>query len=136
MAWRRTLALRADQPHERAAHRDHDRRSFVRKRCAAVLKIAAGHAPSWVARSGWLKARDPDTVDGWLARYPTAGLAGLLAHPQGGNRWRRRRDRPAGGNRGPAAAAARRGSASGGGLLPVAPAAQPLDRTPQPRLGP
>jgi hypothetical protein len=60
----------------------------VRERCAALLKIADGHAPHAVARAGLLRVRDPDTVYAWLDHYQTEGLAGLLAHPHGGNRRR------------------------------------------------
>jgi hypothetical protein len=115
MASRRTLALTEEQQRELQAHRDHDPRPYVRERCAAVLKIAAGHAPYWVARHGLLKGRDPDTVYGWLTRYQAEGLAGLLAHPPGGNHRRRLRGRPAGGDCGTAASAAGRGRPPGGG---------------------
>lgn len=115
MASRRTLVVTADQQHELPTHRDHDPRPYVRERCAAVLKIAAGHAPYWVARHGLLQVRAPATVDGWRAQYQAAGLAGVLAHPQGGNRRRWLRLRPAGGAGGALAAAAGRGRPSGGG---------------------
>jgi hypothetical protein len=91
MAARRTLTLSAEQRHELEAYRDHDPQPQVRERCAALLKIADGRAPYWVARCGLLKARKPDTVYGWLARYQADGLAGLLAHPHGGKRRRRLR---------------------------------------------
>jgi hypothetical protein len=41
----------------------------VREHCAALLKVAEGEAPYWVACHGLLKGRQPDTVYGWLARY-------------------------------------------------------------------
>ena len=113
MASRRTLGLTEEQQQELEAYRDHDPRPYVRERCAAVLKIAAGYAPYWVARQGLLKGRDPDTVYGWLAHYQAEGLAGLLAHAQGGNRRRRLRPRAEGGHRATAASAPRGGSASG-----------------------
>jgi hypothetical protein len=91
MAARRTLTLSAEQRHELEAHRDHEPRPQMRERCAALLKIADGRAPYWVARFGLLKSRKPDTVYGWLARYQAEGLAGLLAHPHGGPRRRRLR---------------------------------------------
>ena len=86
MPKRRTLTLSAKQDSELVEHRDHDPRPYVRERCAALLKIAAGQAPHRVARQGLLKARQPDTVYGWLDSYESAGLAGLLAHQQGGYR--------------------------------------------------
>ena len=51
-------------------------------------KIAEGLAPYAVARQGLLKPRDPDSVYSWLAHYQRDGLAGLLAHQQGGLRRR------------------------------------------------
>jgi hypothetical protein len=68
MASQRTLALSWEQRRELEAHRGHDSRPSVRERCAALLKIAQGKAPYWVARHGLLLARQPDTVYGWLAR--------------------------------------------------------------------
>jgi hypothetical protein len=115
MASRRTVELSWGQQHELAAHRDHDPRPYVRERCAAVLKIAEGHAAYWVARHGLLRVRDPDTVYGWVTRYQADGLAGLLAHRQGGDHRRRLRPGAGGGHRATAASATRRGGASGGG---------------------
>ena len=80
MALRRTVELSWVQQYELEAHRDHDPRPYVRERCAAVLKIAEGHAAYWVARQGLLKVRDPDTVYCWVTCYQADGLAGLLAH--------------------------------------------------------
>jgi hypothetical protein len=62
MPRRRTLTLTEPQRQELIDHRDHDARPYVRERCAALLKIADGHAPHAVARHGLLKPRDPDTV--------------------------------------------------------------------------
>ena len=64
--------------------RDHHPEPYVRERSAAILKIADGHSPHWVATQGLLKPRDPDTVYRWLTQYLTEGLPGLLAHQQGG----------------------------------------------------
>jgi transposase len=86
MAQRRKLLLSAGQREELVAHRDHDPRPYVRERCAALVKIAAGMSPHAVAQRGLLKARDPDTVYGWLAAYEAAGLAGVLARQHGGAR--------------------------------------------------
>ena len=74
------------QHEELVAHRDHDRRPYVRERCAALVKIAAGMSPHAVAQRGLLKARDPDTVYGWLAAYEAEGLAGVIARQHGGAR--------------------------------------------------
>ena len=46
--------------------RDHHPEPYVRERSAAILKIADGHSPHWVATHGLLKPRDPDTVYRWL----------------------------------------------------------------------
>lgn len=67
-------------------HRDHDPRPYVRERTAAILKVAAGHTPHWVAKNGLLRPRDPDTVYRWLAIFKAEGLHGLMAHQHGGYR--------------------------------------------------
>jgi hypothetical protein len=61
MTYQRTLELSVHQRQTLKDHRDHDPRPYVRERCAAMLKIAEGKAPHWVARHGLLKPRDPDT---------------------------------------------------------------------------
>ncbi len=86
MAQRRTLTLTEEQQQELIHHRDHDRRPYVRERCAALLKIAGGQAAHWVAKHGLLKRRDPDAVYNWLNMYEAEGLAGLIAHQHGGPR--------------------------------------------------
>ena len=88
MARLRTLKLPNRARRELEQYRDHDERPYVRERCSALLKIADGHPPHWVAQHGLLKPRDPDTVYAWLDRYQSEGAAGLIAHPQGG--WRGR----------------------------------------------
>ena len=88
MAHRRSLVLDEVQRDALVRCRDHDRRPDVRERCAAILKIAAGASPHWVARHGLLKGRDPDTVYGWLAMYQSGGLIGLIARRHGGPRRR------------------------------------------------
>ena len=88
MATIRTLKLTSRARRELEQHRDHDERPYVRERCSALLKIADGQAPHWVAQRGLLKPRDPDTVYGWLDLYEQEGLAGLIAHQHGGPRGR------------------------------------------------
>ena len=88
MATRRTLRLKTREQRELEHYRDHDARPYVRERCGAVLKIAAGATPHAVARQGLLKLRDPDTLYGWLKVYEDEGAAGLLAHQHGGERRR------------------------------------------------
>lgn len=85
----RTLTLKSREEQELIGHRDHDPRPYVRERCSAILKIAAGHSAHWVAQNGLLKARHPDTVYDWLNAYEAERLAGLEKHPQGGPRRRR-----------------------------------------------
>ena len=85
MPQRRTLSLTDAQRHELLHHRDHDPRPYVRERCAALLKIADGLAPHAVATKGLLRHRRPDTVYGWLDHYRAQGLAGVVAHRQGGD---------------------------------------------------
>jgi len=87
MAKQRTLTLRWEQRQQLEAARDHDRRPYVRERCAALLKIADGQTAHAVARHGLLKGRDPDTVYAyaWLDHYQAAGLAGLVGQVHGGS---------------------------------------------------
>jgi hypothetical protein len=85
MPQRRTLSLTAPQRQELLHHRDHDARPYVRERCAALLKIADGQAPHAVAVRFLLRGRHPDTVYAWLDHYGADGLAGVLAHQQGGD---------------------------------------------------
>jgi hypothetical protein len=88
MALRRTLRLKTREQRELGHYRDHDTRPYVRERCSALLKVAAGETPHAVARQGVLKARDPDTLYGWLEVYENEGVAGLIAHQHGGDRRR------------------------------------------------
>ena len=62
MASRRTLRLKPREQQELEHYRDHDARPYVRERCSALLKIAAGESPHAVARQGLLQPRDPDTL--------------------------------------------------------------------------
>ncbi len=91
MARIRTLTLTNEARQKLIECRDHDPRPFLRERCAALLKIAEGKSPHWVARNGLLKPRDPDAVYGWLNVYQDNGIAGLIAHQHGGDRKSRRR---------------------------------------------
>ncbi|GHO56289.1 hypothetical protein KSB_53110 [Ktedonobacter robiniae] len=67
---------------EEAVH--HHPLPHVRERCAALLKIAQGHSPHWVAKHGLLRPRDPDSVYQWLQWYQNEGLMGLVVHRHGG----------------------------------------------------
>lgn len=88
MAQRRTIGLTAEQRRELTECRDHHRRPDMRERCAAILKIADGHSPHWVACHGLLKARDPDSIYNWLTIYETHGVVGLIGRRHGGQRRR------------------------------------------------
>ncbi len=85
MARIRTLTLTEEAKQELIQARDHDPRPYVRERCAALLKIAEGKAPYWVAQHGLLKPRDPDSLYAWLRIYEQEGLAGLIARQHGGD---------------------------------------------------
>jgi hypothetical protein len=84
----RRITLTEEQCQELVQLRDHDPRPSVRKRGAAVLKVAEGQSPHRVAKTGLLKPRDPDTIYAWLDRYQAEGISGLIAHPHGGSRGR------------------------------------------------
>jgi hypothetical protein len=85
--WTLTLSEQEQADLREALH--HHPSPQVRERCAAVLKVAEGHAPHWVAHCGLLRPRDPDTVYQWLRWYQQDGLPGLLARQHGGARRRR-----------------------------------------------
>ena len=88
MAQLRKLELTEGKKQELIEHRDHHPSPQVRERCAALLKVAEGKSPYWVARNGLLKKRDPDTVYNWLNIYEEEGIGGLIAHQHGGARRR------------------------------------------------
>src|SRR5260370_34243836 len=75
---RLTLDLTPEQYQELVDCRDHHRLPYLRERAAALLFIAAGLTPAYVARYRLLRPRDPDTVYAWLKRYQQEGLTGLL----------------------------------------------------------
>lgn len=85
MSCKRGLALSDEQAQELIDYRDHDPHPYVRERCSALLRIAAGETPHAVAQDGVMKPRDPDTVYKWLNDYEAEGIAGVLGHQQGGN---------------------------------------------------
>jgi transposase len=78
MAPRQQLTLSEAQRAELQQTVKNHPKPYLRERAAALLKIAAGASPRQVALHGLLQERDPDTVYGWLARYRTAGVAGLV----------------------------------------------------------
>ena len=88
MALRRTLPLSEEARRELIEYRDHDSRPYVRERCGALVKIAQGESPHFVALHGLLQERDPDTLYSWLEIYQLEGLKGLMDRQHGGDRRR------------------------------------------------
>src|SRR5713101_4725812 len=82
----RTLTLHWKQRLALVEQRDHAPQPYVRERCGALLKIADGRSPHWLARHGLLKPRDPDTVYQWLNWFEAEGVPAVCAHPHGGQR--------------------------------------------------
>ena len=83
-SYRWQVQLDAEQERELQDARDHHPKPYVRERSAAILFMAAGKSPHWIARHGVLKPREPDTLYRWVNWYQREGLAGLVAHQQGG----------------------------------------------------
>lgn len=86
MPKRRTLTIDEAERARLKQRRDHDPQPYVRERCAAMLKIAAGTSPHQVALTGLLRRRNPDTVYRWLDYYEAEGIEGLTKHRHGGAR--------------------------------------------------
>ncbi|HEX4945286.1 MAG TPA: hypothetical protein VFZ34_01315 [Blastocatellia bacterium] len=84
MPFRRTLELTPEEQAKLTHHRDHDARPFVRERCAALLKVAAGMSPHAVARHGLLRPRDPDTIYEWVTWYERLGFFSVEHFRHGG----------------------------------------------------
>ena len=82
--YRWQVSVSPEQRRELEQARDHHPKPYVRERCAAILLMADGKSPNWVAVHGVLKPHDTNTVYRWVNWYQTEGLAGLLAHQQGG----------------------------------------------------
>ena len=83
-SYRWQMQLTAEQQRELQEARDHHPKPYVRERSAAILFMAAGKSPHWVAKHGILKPREPDTLYRWVNWYQSEGLVGLVAHQQGG----------------------------------------------------
>ena len=58
--------------------RKHHPKPYVREKCAALLKVAAGRSCREVAWSGLNNVHAPDTLSDWIAAYQHQGLAGLV----------------------------------------------------------
>lgn len=77
MCRKRTLGLTSRQRRTLLRIRDHHRKSYLREKAAALLKIADGWTITQVACFGLLKPRSRNTVTAWLDRFQARGLAGL-----------------------------------------------------------
>ena len=78
MAQALEVPLTTEQEKELTWARDHHGKSYLRVKCAAILKVASGCSVGQVARTGWLKAVREETVSDWIDRYLAEGLDGLL----------------------------------------------------------
>jgi hypothetical protein len=102
MVTRRRLPLSGEQQAELIAVSKHDPSPQMRERAIALLKIAGGKSPHWVALHGLSVVRNPYAVYHWLSWYETGGIAGLRAHLHGGSaRGRLRRRAHSGATAGP-----------------------------------
>lgn len=67
--------------------RDHDCAPYMRVKATALLLVAAGKSPHWVAKHGLGKVYDPDSIYAWLDSYlgrriqGVAGIAALRVQP-------------------------------------------------------
>lgn len=78
MAHALEVSLSREQEQELVWARDHHGKAYLRVRCAAILKVAAGDSVRHVARTGLLKPMRAETVSDWIDRYLAEGLDGLL----------------------------------------------------------
>ncbi len=83
MPKKRTLDLTEEQRDALLHHRDHDKRPYVRERCAALLKVAQGMSARQVALRGLLKRRCPETVRNWLNIYEAEGIFSIIRGGEG-----------------------------------------------------
>lgn len=66
----------------------HHRDGEARERCKALLLVAEGKSPHWVAKAGLLRPRDPDSIYHWLHWYEQEGIVFLHHRRHGGARRR------------------------------------------------
>lgn len=86
MKGRRRLTLVTEQREklERIAH--NDPKPFRKRRARALLLIADGHAPYWVAEHGLDKPVSPDQVYEWLNRFLADDFEALAIRPGRGRK--------------------------------------------------
>ena len=72
-----SIALTEDERHKLDKIRDRHPKPYMRERAVAILKVAEGYSPHYVAMNCLLKPRDPDAVYGWINNYLASGVDGL-----------------------------------------------------------
>lgn len=72
------IKLSESEREELEKSRDSHPKSYIRERCAALLKIASGESGLQVAVHGLYKARSVDTIYAWVHRYEEKGFSGLF----------------------------------------------------------
>src|SRR4051794_38636693 len=80
------LVLTPDQRAALVRLRDTAPKPFQRERAAALLKVADGLSPAWVAREGLLRPRKRTTLYAWVRRFRLQGLASLSIRPGRGRK--------------------------------------------------
>jgi transposase len=78
MAKARQVMLSPEQERELIWARDHHQKAYLRTKAAAILKVAVGQSMRRVAKHGLLKPIKEEAVSGWIDRYESEGLPGLL----------------------------------------------------------
>lgn len=78
MAHARQVLLTPEQERELIWAREHQQKAYVRSKAAAILKVAAGQSMRQVALHGLLRPIKEECVSGWIDRYESEGLTGLL----------------------------------------------------------
>jgi len=71
------VTLTDDERQDLEEIRDRHPKPYMRERATAILKVAEGCSPHYVAMNCLLKPRDPDAVYGWINSYLKYGIDGL-----------------------------------------------------------
>jgi hypothetical protein len=80
------LSLSPDDRSALVRLRDTAPKPFQRERAAALLKVADGLSPAWVARHGLLRPHTRSTLYTWVRRFRQEGLASLSIRPGRGRK--------------------------------------------------